>query len=162
MTQDLGRAMKDGMRRLASGVSVLSAAGPDGKRYAMTVSSVTSVSDNPPSLLVCVNQNTRINPILTLGQRFAVNVLGQTHRDLSVVCSTGDQCESRFETGDWLSAPDKTPMLADAEAIFECEVDLVQAYGTHNIVVGRIFAVKVTGDGPDPLIYLDGSYRYIK
>ena len=159
MSQNLAQAMKEGMRRLPSGVSVVSAQAPDGRKYAMTASSVTSVSDNPPSLLVCVNQSARICPVLNLGQRFAINILGQDHQDISVLCATGDQGEKRFNLGKWLVAPDKTPYLQDAEAVFECEVDLVQPYGTHHIVVGKIIAVRVASSGPAPLIYLDGSYR---
>lgn len=159
MNQDLARAMKDGMRRLPSGVSVVSAQTSDGKRYAMTASSVTSVSDQPASLLVCVNRETRICPVLTQGQRFAINILGKNHQEISVLCATGDQGEKRFNLGRWLLAPDRTPYLEDAEAVFECEVDLVQPYGTHNIVVGRIIAVRVASSGPAPLIYLAGNYR---
>ncbi len=159
MSQNLAQAMKDGMRRLPSGVSVVSAQAPNGRKFAMTASSVTSVSDNPPSLLVCVNQNARICPILVEGQRFAISILGQNHEAISVLCATGDQGERRFNLGKWLVAPDQTPYLQDAEAVFECEVDLVQPYGTHHIVVGKIIAVRVASSGPAPLIYLDGSYR---
>ena len=123
----------------------------------MTASSVTSVSDQPASLLACINRNARITPALTLGQKFAINILSKNHQDISTLCATGDQGSKRF--GRWLLAPDQTPYLEDAEAVFECEVDLVQPYGTHNIVVGRIIAVRVADSGPAPLIYLDGNYR---
>jgi flavin reductase (DIM6/NTAB) family NADH-FMN oxidoreductase RutF len=159
MTQKLVQAMKSGMRRLPSGVCVVSTQAADGRKFAMTASSVTSVSDNPPSLLVCVNQQARICPVLTPGQRFAINILGRGHQDISVLCATGDQGEKRFNLGQWLLAPDKIPYLQDAEAVFECEVDLVQPYGTHHIVVGKIIAVRVASSGPAPLVYLDGSYR---
>ena len=159
MDQNLAQAMRTGMQRLPSGVCVVSAQAQDGRRFAMTASSVTSVSDRPPSLLVCVNQQARICPILIPGQRFAINILGRDHQDISVLCATGDQGEKRFNLGNWLLAPDATPYLQDAEAVFECEVDVVQPYGTHHIVVGRIIAVKVASSGPAPLIYLDGSYR---
>lgn len=159
MTQDLAKAMKDGMRRLPSGVCVVSAQTAGDGRFAMTASSVTSVSDQPASLLVCVNRNARIAPVLNLGQKFAINILGKEHRDISVLCATGEQGPKRFDLGRWLLAPDQTPYLEDAEAVFECEVDLVQPYGTHNIVVGRIIAVRVASSGPAPLIYLDGNYR---
>jgi flavin reductase (DIM6/NTAB) family NADH-FMN oxidoreductase RutF len=161
MMQNLAQAMRNGMRRLPSGVCVVSAQAADGRKYAMTASSVTSVSDNPPSLLVCVNQQARICPVLTPSQRFAVNILGKDHQDISVLCATGDQGEKRFNLGKWLLAPDQTPYLQDAEAVFECEVDLVQPYGTHNIIVGKIIAVRVASSGPAPLVYLDGSYRNI-
>jgi flavin reductase (DIM6/NTAB) family NADH-FMN oxidoreductase RutF len=159
MTQDLARAMKDGMRRLPSGVCVVSTQTADGGRFAMTASSVTSVSDQPASLLACINRNARITPALTLGQKFAINILSKNHQDISTLCATGDQGSKRFDLGRWLLAPDQTPYLEDAEAVFECEVDLVQPYGTHNIVVGRIIAVRVADSGPAPLIYLDGNYR---
>jgi flavin reductase (DIM6/NTAB) family NADH-FMN oxidoreductase RutF len=159
MDQNLAQAMRIGMRRLPSGVCVVSAQAQDGRRFAMTASSVTSVSDRPPSLLVCVNQQARICPILIPGQRFAINILGRDHQAISVLCATGDQGEKRFNLGNWLLAPDATPYLQDAEAVFECEVDVVQPYGTHHIVVGRIIAVRVASSGPAPLIYLDGSYR---
>ena len=74
---ELGMAMKMGMRRLASGVSVLSTRSDDGERHAMTVSSVTSVSDNPASLLVCVNKQVALEGHLsTPGTPFAINILG--------------------------------------------------------------------------------------
>lgn len=159
MGEQLVQAMKAGMRRLAAGVSIISAVDHQGTRYAMTASSVTSVSDNPPSLLICINQNARICPALTVGETFAINVLGQTHTDVSIVCSTGDQGDKRFDVGHWSLTPTNTPILADAEAVFECTVDLVQAYGTHHIVVGRINSVIVSASAADPLIYCDGGYR---
>src|SRR5690606_24041106 len=87
MTQDLAKAMRDGMRRLPSGVCVVSAQTANSGRFAMTASSVTSVSDQPASLLVCVNRNARIAPVLNLGQKFAINILGQDHQDISVLCA---------------------------------------------------------------------------
>lgn len=159
MVVDLAQAMREGMRRLAAGVSVISSRDQDGARYAMTVTSVTSVSDNPPSLLVCVNQSARICPALTVGSHFAVNLLTQAHTDVSIVCSTGDQGDKRFEVGQWLDTPHKTPYLGDAEAVFECQVDLLQTYGTHHIVIGKIVSV-FTSDGEiNPLVYCDGGYR---
>lgn len=162
MVLQLVQAMKAGMRRLAAGVSVISAVDDQGKRYAMTASSVTSVSDDPPSLLVCINKSARICPILTVGQTFAINVLGQTHSDVSIVCSTGDQGDKRFDVGHWSITAANTPILADAEAIFECTVDVVHAYGTHHIVVGKIASVIVSASHADPLIYCDGGYRRLE
>lgn len=162
MVVNLAQAMKTGMRRLAAGVSVISAVDNDGTRLAMTVSSVTSVSDSPPSLLACINRSARLCPVLTPGQTFAINVLGQSHTEASIVCSTCDQGDKRFDVGNWSTTMANTPILADAEAVFECVVDLVQAYGTHHIVVGKITSV-ITSQAPaDPLIYCDGGYRRLR
>lgn len=159
MVAQLVQSMKAGMRRLASGVSVISAVDQNGARYAMTASSVTSVSDDPPSLLVCINRSARICPVLLKGQTFAINLLGQPHADVSIVCSTGDQGDKRFDVGHWALTALGTPIIADAEAVFECCVDDVHTYGTHNIVIGKIASVIITDAGADPLIYCDGGYR---
>ncbi len=158
MSKDLGLAMKMGMRRLVSGVSILTTQSSSGSDYAMTVSSVTSVSDAPPSLLVCVHQSTRIAPIVTVGAYFAINILKQAHSPVSTVCSTGDQGEHRFEFGQWVRQPGAAPHLVDAEAVFNCQVDAVYPYGTHNIVIGKIQEVLLSTGEPEPLAYLNGHY----
>lgn len=158
MSKDLGLAMKMGMRRLVSGVSILTTQSNSGSDYAMTVSSVTSVSDAPPSLLVCIHQSTRIAPVITPGALFAINVLNQVHSPVSTVCSTGDQGEHRFDFGNWIRRPGAAPHLADAEAVFKCEVDVLYPYGTHNIVIGKIQEVLLSSAEPEPLAYLDGHY----
>jgi flavin reductase (DIM6/NTAB) family NADH-FMN oxidoreductase RutF len=156
---ELGTAMKMGMRRLASGVSVLSARTEHGDRFAMTVSSVTSVSDAPASLLVCVNKQVALEGhVSTLGSHFAVNILGREQRDISNACAGMEGYRDRFGLGDWREGPDKVPYLADAQAVFFCSSDKVVSYGTHHIVIGRIFDVLVGPLALDPLIYLDGGY----
>lgn len=159
---ELGTAMKMGMRRLASGVSILSAGTESGDRFAMTVSSVTSVSDNPASLLVCVNKQVIMDAHLsTLGSHFAINILGSDQRYISNVCAGMEGDQDRFSRGDWRTGSDGVPYLGDAQAVFFCQVDKVVGYGTHNIVVGRIFDVVLGALALDPLIYLDGGYRSV-
>ncbi len=154
---DVANAMREGMRRLASGVSVLATTGVDAKHYAMTVTSVTSVSDAPASLLVCVNQQARLHQHLLLDREFAIHVLTQSQVAVSVACSSGDQAQTRFDTGQW-SFDERVPMLKDAEASFVCRIRAIHAYGTHSIVVGDIESVSVRGEGVDPLIYHNGGY----
>ncbi len=159
MNQDLAQAMRSGMRRLASGVSILTTHSPAGVDLAMTVSSVTSVSDDPPSLLVCVARTTRICPLLTPGHEFAINVLAQHHQAASNLCATGDQGPHRFDGCNWQRASGKAPVLADAEAVFVCQVDAVQLYGSHHVVIGRILQASAAPTEPNPLIYLNGGYH---
>jgi flavin reductase (DIM6/NTAB) family NADH-FMN oxidoreductase RutF len=159
MQAELAKAMKAGMRRLAAGVCIISAVDDRATRYAMTVSSVTSVSDAPPSLLVCINTSARICPVLSVGKTFAVNVLEQQHTDVSIVCSRGDQGDKRFDLGHWATSANALPILADAAAVFECRIEAVHPFGTHHIVIGKITAATVSASPLDPLIYCDGSYR---
>lgn len=151
--------MKLGMRRLASGVCILSAQTVEGEWFGMTVSSVTSVSDNPASLLVCINKLVSQHEYLsTPGTRFAVNALNSDQQDLSNLCAGREQGRNRFSIGSWQQDEYGVPYLTDAQAVFFCEADKVLEYGTHHIVVGKIHQVLVGEDEVDPLLYVDGRY----
>jgi flavin reductase (DIM6/NTAB) family NADH-FMN oxidoreductase RutF len=156
---NLATSMKLGMRRLASGVCVLSTRLPQNQRFAMTVSSVTSVSDSPASLLVCINQLvSHQGHLATMGSQFAVNVLSTDHKQVSNICAGREPNRDRFEIGNWEEDETGLPVLADAQAVFICETDQVTTYGTHKIIIGVIHNVILHGAEVDPLLYADGSY----
>jgi flavin reductase (DIM6/NTAB) family NADH-FMN oxidoreductase RutF len=154
---DLGQLMKQGMRRLASGVCVLSARIGDQRAFAMTVTSVSSVSDNPPSLLVCVNrQISGHEDLLPQGSLFAINLLSDSQREVSDLCAGRYQDKDRLSLGDWQD--DKWLYLSDALASFCCVTDQVVNYGTHAILIGQIEQVKIHKAEVAPLIYANGNY----
>lgn len=156
---NLAVSMKLGMRRLASGVCVVSTKLTNNLRFAMTVSSVTSVSDTPASLLVCINQLvSQQGHLATKGSPFAVNVLSSTHQDVSNICAGRDPARDRFEIGNWVEDETGLPVLGDSPAVFVCQTDQVMTYGTHKIIVGAIQKVILTGETVEPLLYADGSY----
>ncbi len=156
--KNLAASMKLGMRRLASGVCVLSARLDQDDDFAMTVSSVTSVSDSPASLLVCINQQVSKQAHLsTPGCRFAINVLGPQHQEVSNLCAGRSPDQHRLSVGDW-RIEEAMPVLEDAQAVFYCEADKVVTYGTHHIVIAKIFRVDVSSEPVAPLIYMDASY----
>ncbi len=156
---NLAVSMKLGMRRLASGVCVLSTRLDNNQRFAMTVSSVTSVSDSPASLLVCINQQVSQQAHLaTKGSQFAINVLSSSQQDVSNICAGREPTRDRFEVGSWDEDDTGLPVLGDAQAVFICQTDQVMSYGTHKIVIGVIHRVIINGADVDPLLYADGSY----
>lgn len=156
---NLAVSMKLGMRRLASGVCVLSTSLPNNQRFAMTVSSVTSVSDSPASLLVCINQQvSQQGHLATRGSQFAINVLSVDHQDVSNICAGREPTRDRFDVGHWEDDDTGLPILADAQAVFVCQTDQVTTYGTHKIVIGVIHKVILNGAVVNPLLYADGSY----
>lgn len=157
---DLADAMKQGMRQWASGVAIISAKAPDGVPHAMTASSLTSVSDNPPSLLVCVNQSARMAAVLEANTSFCVNILTQSQQLISNACANPKQQDKRFEDESWdLSA---TPRLASAAVSFECKVVNSVEQGTHNIVIGEITAVHMGEQNTQPLCYWNGAYTALE
>lgn len=156
--KSLALALRSGMRRLASGVCVLSARLDDEEDFAMTVSSVTSVSDSPASLLVCINQLvSKQSHLSTPGCRFAINILGTQHEEVSDICAGRFPDKDRFSVGHW-EMREGIPILADAQAVFLCEADIISTYGTHHIVVAKISEVIVSPGPVDLLVYADGGY----
>lgn len=158
---DMAAAMREGMRRLASGVCIVSAQADSGERTAMTATSITSVSDSPSSLLVCINRDTSMHNILSKGGAFAVNLLHNSQQDLSNHCASGDQGEQRFSMGQW-QEKEGVPYLGDCLAVFICKQAKTVTFGTHDIVIGEITQVNVDEtENIDPLLYLNGGYHSV-
>lgn len=159
---ELSQLMKQGMRRLASGVCVLSTRLADGQAFVMTVSSVTSVSDNPPSLLVCVNrQIQRHEELLPLGSSFAINLLASDQREVSDLCAGRYPDKDRLSQGQWRQEGEWL-FLADSQASFLCNTDKVLSYGTHEILIGKILQVKIHREQVSPLVYSNGAYGLVQ
>ncbi len=156
---DLPAQMRAGMRRLASGVCVVTARDNDGNRLAMTASSVTSLSDNPVSLLVCIHTSSYLDAAIRDSGVFCVNVLSRDQEDISVRCALPDTKLDRFAIGEWEQDENsQLYYLKDALSVFHCKHTTDLEHGTHRIFVGNIDSVRIAGDDIDPLVYLDGEY----
>jgi flavin reductase len=153
---DLGSDFRKAMRRLTSAVSVISSA-HDGVRHGITVTSVTSVSMAPPSLLFCVNQSSRLHDPLIRSGRFCVNILQGHQIEIADAFSGKTAGDDRFLCGEWASDDEDVPYLIPAQANVFCEMDALSSYGTHSIVVGKVRQVAVRGQVA-PLLYQDGQY----
>jgi flavin reductase len=149
-------AFRDAMRRYAATVCIISCAS-NGSRHGMSATAITSLSVDPPSLLVCVNKSAATHRALSRGGRFCVNVLRSFHAGLSQAFSGKLRGEDRFDLGDWRQSDDGTPFLGDAQANFFCEIARILDYATHTIFVAPVCSVRLHED-VDPLLYQDGKY----
>ncbi|HEX5057520.1 MAG TPA: flavin reductase family protein [Gammaproteobacteria bacterium] len=152
--------LKQAMRRMAASVSVVSTADAAGRGYAMTATAITSVSLEPPSLLVCVNQQAGIYSALEQGRPFCINILNAKQRTLAELCSQGPQTRDRFGIGQWRNSASGIPYLADAQANIFCINDKSLCYASHTIFIGRVEGITMHGE-VSPLIYLDGTYMAV-
>lgn len=160
MSETLAQSLKLGMRRLASGVCIVTAADENGVAQAMTVSSVTSVSAQPAALLVCINRDSRFAPLMQPGAQLLVNVLNSKHQALAQLCADPDQHTQRLADSAW-QFQGGVPYIADAEAVFFTRIDTLVPYGTHLVVIAQVEQV-ITSSAPlAPLLYADGAYRFI-
>jgi len=150
---------RSAMRNLAGGVSVISAGRGDA-RCGLTATSVTSLSLEPPSLLVCIRRSSTTLAAIAAHRAFGVNVLSADHRDLAECFAgqTGLSGAARFRDGDWLSLATGAPLLADALAAIDCTLERFIEWGTHAIVIGRVRAVRPRS-GAGPLVYWRGKYH---
>ena len=150
------RTLRDALGCFATGVTVVTGAGSDGRPAGLTVNSFTSVSLDPPLLLVCVAKAAASAATLVEATHFAVNVLQTGQQPESIRFSTRDQ--DRFGNTAWTVGEAGAPILADSLGVFECERFAVHDGGDHHILIGRV--AKASFDaGLDPLLYFRGKYR---
>jgi flavin reductase len=153
---EIGNNFRQAMRRLTSAVSVISTAHA-GTRHGITVTSVTSVSMEPPSLLFCVNRRSSLHDPLIRSGQFCVNILQAHQIEVANAFSGRMTGEERFLCGEWTSDEADIPYLIPAQANVFCETDAISSYGTHSIVIGKVRKVAVQGQVA-PLLYQDGQY----
>lgn len=151
---------KRAMRALPAQVAVIASQAGD-VRIAMTATAVTSLSAEPPQLLICVHKSARPAQVIRGAKAFAVNLTSTSQMDVANQCATPAlEPEQRFEIGDWTrSAHLGQPMLTGALVGFECRLVSQAEHGTHYVFVGEIKGIQF-GDGA-PLLYHDASYREI-
>lgn len=151
-------AFRDVMRAPASSVVVL-ATGEGQRRAGCTVTAICSLSDAPPSLLVCLNERSSALTAIIENGRFSANYLREAHDSIADTFAgrTGLRGNDRFSAC-WRQSDNGVPVLADALASFECDVRKVTKFGSHHIVIGRVLAAQSLAAGT-PLIYSTGQYR---
>jgi flavin reductase (DIM6/NTAB) family NADH-FMN oxidoreductase RutF len=156
-TGDVVAEFKRAMRRLAATVTIISTTDKTGARHGMAATAVSSVSMDPPSLLVCINHSASIHGPLTTGKYFCVNVLTTEHEDLVSAFSGRLQGSDRFSVGRWYDdGPTNAPYLDNAQCNLFCEIDSIVSAGTHSIVIAKVTAVRVA-ESIAPLVYTDGK-----
>lgn len=144
------------MRRLAASVAVVAAKGEAGP-VGIAATSVTSLTVDPPAVLICVNRSTLLHGLLVPTAPLSVNLLARDQQDVSAAFGGGVPQEERFQIGDWREGSTGLPELAGAQANLGCVIDAMLAYGTHSIVIARVLRASVS-DAVAPLIYQDGAY----
>lgn len=153
-------SFKLGMRRLASGVALITTR-HEGAPHGLIATSITSVSGEPPSLLVCVNRSSSAHdPIIAAGA-FCVNLLGEMNHAVARTFSDPERRPDRFVVGEWRQDPSALPRLTNALAVFECHVSEQLTYGSHTIVIGNVNEVSIHVDDTAPLLYVNGSFHRI-
>src|SRR4029079_14661426 len=150
------RTLRDALGCFATGVTVVTCLNAAGEPAGITVNSFTSVSLDPPLLLVCLAQPAASAGALIEASHFAVNMLQTGEQPASITFST--RVEDRFGSTPWSCGEAGAPILKDSLSVFECERFGVHDGGDHHLLVGQV--VKASFDASlDPLLYFRGKYR---
>ena len=147
------------MRRVASSVAVVSTDGPAGCHGA-TVSAFSSVSADPPMILVCLRSGSRIAEAVTANGNLCVNVLPHDRHDLAnrFAGRDDDLVEDRFSGVDYFGVEGAAPEI-DGATIFSGSVAQIVAAGSHSIFICHVLSVREGAAAP--LAYLDGNYHSV-
>lgn len=143
------------MRRVASTVNVISL-NVDGRPMGVTATAVSSLSMDPPSLLVCINRAASVHASMSDMEAFRVNILHRGQEDIASMFADRKLEKLRFVDG-WELGEDAPPRLIDAQSSLLCRRIDCHQFGTHSIFIGVIEEVQVRED-VSPLLYWNGVY----
>jgi flavin reductase len=144
------------MRAMINGVMVITTS-HNGRIHGMTATAFSSVSADPPTVLIVVNRSTRTHPIISASKLFAVNQLAENQYELGN--RFAGKLENQFEGVDYTLNEHGVPLIGGVASTLECSaIDEINV-GTHTIFVGRV--LRGSQSNTMPLAYHDGGYKVV-
>lgn len=151
---------RDAMAGLGAAVNIITSDGKAGLA-GCTASAVCAVTDDPPTLLVCINRASRNNAVIRENGRICVNVLAAEQRDIAMRFATKDvPIEERFACAEWDHLTTGAPVLHGAVSALDCEIESVTEVGTHTVFFCAIKAARTACDR-DGLIYFCRDFHRV-
>jgi flavin reductase (DIM6/NTAB) family NADH-FMN oxidoreductase RutF len=144
--------------RFATGVAIAAAVDPRGAPHGLTVNSFSSVSLDPPLILICLGHAVAAIDVFRAAKSFGLSLLRAGQRDLSErFAAPGD---GRFESVAWRLGETGAPLLDGALAQIECATVRRVRVGDHDVFIGEMVAAAV--EEGEPLIYFGSTYRELR
>ncbi len=152
-------SFREAMARLGAAVNIITTRGPDGYS-GFTASAVCSVTDDPPTLLVCMNRGGSQYEIFRDAGFFCVNILTPEQQSLSPIFAGRLSMPDRFASASWRALATGAPALDSAAASLDCKVSQRVDVGTHSVMFGTVVAIHL-GPSSAGLIYHGRAYHGI-
>ena len=150
---------RNAMARLGAAVNIVTTDGAAG-RAGFAATAVCSVSDNPPTLLICLNRNSSAYRVVKANGVVCVNTLAAHHEVLSTLFGVKTPAEERFAAGNWGVLETGAPVLEDALVSFDCRIREAHDGGTHDILICVVVDMKINA-GDEALMYFNRRYRVL-
>ena len=148
------REFRNALGTYPTGVTVVTTVDAQGQPRGFTANSFTSVSLDPPLLLVCLAKNAHSHPIFTQAEKFGVNILSDRQKEVSGLFAS--KAADKFDKVEWNYSDLQTPIISKSLATFNCELESQVEAGDHTILIGRVRSFKT--DAGKPLGYCRGAY----
>ncbi|WP_156851028.1 flavin reductase [Bartonella refiksaydamii] len=150
---------RDAMSHFAGAVHIVTTNGIKGRR-GVTVSACCSLSDAPPTLLVCLMRHNPKNQLFIENGNFCVNSLAGKHRSLADIFSRScrDTQNEHFSIARWSTLQTGAPSLSDALASFDCRLICWHEHATHFVLIGEVVAINRNQE-KNALMYLNREYH---
>ncbi|GAB2828204.1 flavin reductase family protein [Actinocorallia aurea] len=142
----LPRLFRDVAGHFATGVCVVTAEDPVTGPHGMTLNSLTTVSADPATLLICLNRESTTHEVVARAGRFGVNVLAAGQQDLAALFATRD--DDKFAGIPWARSASGIPLLTGGVAHLECVVTHRHDVHTHTVVIGEVVTAAAAGGSP--------------
>lgn len=148
---------RNAMARMGAAVSIVTTDGPSGQA-GFAATAVCSVTDNPPTLLVCLNRASSAHAAVIGNGTLCVNVVSSEHQELCQLFGGKTPMAARFDAARWHRLKTGAPVLEAALVSFDCQITSVVDGGTHDILMCEVAAIDETTTG-SALIYFGRQYH---
>ena len=164
---DIKQGFREAMSRLGAAVHVITTKGETGITTkgetgicGFTASSVCSVTDEPPTVLVCLRRSSSVHQMFKDNGIFCINTLAAGQEEISNMFAgfTGVPMADRFGPGEWLELATGAPAMADALISIDCKIASIAEVGTHSVMFGEVQALRF-GEENKALMYMRRSYH---
>lgn len=150
---------KAALRHFASGVTLITTKDASGAKQGMLATAVSSVTAEPPTILICINHSATMHEALMESRIFCVNFLAIANDAIAQRFTGAIPREARFDEGQWEELASGAPVLGNAHASLDCEISEITEMGSHSVVFGRVLAAKVAESAQsEPLIFHNRAY----
>lgn len=153
-------AFRNGMACLPGAVNIVTT-NLGAEKAGFTATAVCSVSDNPPTLLVCLNRSASVHQRFSQATNLVINTLGAGQDALSNVFGGKAPMEERFAQGQWDTLVTGAPILASAAVSFDCKITARQSVATHDVFFCEVLAIK-QNDEAGALLYFQRAYHHLE
>lgn len=152
---------REAMSLLGAPVVLVTTDGPGG-RQGLTVSAISSVSDTPPTVLVCLNRSNRSHQAFLKNGVVGISILSPAHDRLaSSFASRSISADEKFSSAPWVTAETGSPLLSDALVTLDCTIEAIHSAGTHDVLFCGVRAITTNSEAEHGLAWFSRGFHHL-